>query len=204
MRTLCTCLVLIALGIPAVARTKHRHHRPDTRMFPPTREAQLKQNIIIDAYGLPRIVDDTQLRSLVQQGELVPLLATKTVIIDPRLPKARRYCRPWVNLLLAEMGQEYYGRFGEALVVTSAVRTEKTQRRLMRYNRNAAPAYGEAASSHLTGSTVDISRRHMSPEQTRFVEGLLFLHSAMNHVIVAEENGQMCFHLFIIPRKEMI
>lgn len=204
MRTLCIFFALIAACIPAAAGTKHRHHRPDTRMFPPTREAQLAQNAIIDAYGLPRIADDKQLHSLIEEEELLPLLETYSVTVDPRLPKNRRYCRPWVNAFLYELGAAYFVQYGESLVVTSAVRTERVQRRLLRWNRNAAPVHGEAASSHLAGTTVDISRRSMSPEQTRFMEELLFLHAAMRHVIVAEENGQMCFHIFIVPQEEPV
>jgi hypothetical protein len=201
--TMLLCLTLcLTANASAKSHRKHRHHGVDTRVFTPTRESQLAQNVAIEEMGLERIRDDKQLRALVQQNMLVPVQAAH-VAIDKRLPKDRRYARPWVNTFLTEVAEAYYAEFSKSLILTSAVRTERVQRRLLRWNRNAAPVHGEVASSHLTGATIDISRGRMSKAENCFMEALLMDYARRNRVIVLEENGQRCFHIFTMPERAL-
>jgi hypothetical protein len=197
LRTFLLCLVLC---VTASARHRQHVHRPDTRAFAPTKASQLAQNAEIERLRLARIKNDSELREFVQAGILVPVQATGTVI-NPRLPQNRRYVLPWVNEVLGEIGAGYERQFNRPLIVTSAVRTEKVQRRLLHWNRNAAPVHGELASSHLTGATVDIARGRMSLAETRWMETTLMDYAVRNRVIVLEENGQRCFHIFVMPRR---
>ena len=94
--------------------------------------------------------------------------------IEPSLDPSRRYCRPWTRDFVQDISEVYYNSFHEQIQLNSAVRTVKVQKKLRRHNRNAAPAEGETASSHLAGITVDLQRRGMTKEQIRFMERYLF------------------------------
>lgn len=119
--------------------------------------------------------------------------------INPRLPLGRRYVRPWVLPFLTTLSEAYYEQFHQPLILTSAVRTVKVQRSLRHWNRNAAPAHGDVASSHLAGSTIDLSRR-MTKEQNQWMEQVLMNdYVVWNRAIVMEENGQQCWHIMIKP-----
>jgi hypothetical protein len=111
------------------------------------------------------------------------------------LPTNRRYTRPWVNSFLDSIGSAYLAQFGKQLQVNSAVRTVKVQRSLSHWNRNAAPAHGETASSHLAGLTVDIARRGLTKKQNTWIES--YLMSLGNAVIVEKEIHQPCYHICV-------
>lgn len=183
--------IILLLVASAFAR---RHPKPDTRLFVPCVEAAEAQTRVSQETGLTRIKNDRELQEMVKSGALVPL---EGVRVDPRLPTNRRYVRPWTRDVISALSAEFSARFSTPLTVTSAVRPESVQRRLRRWNRNAAPA---TVSSHPTGTTVDVTRRGMTQEQVRFVEDALLNLAMLNRVIVLEEKRQPCFHIFVIPR----
>ena len=77
------------------------------------------------------------------------------------------------------------------------MRTVKVQKKLRRHNRNAAPADGDTASSHLAGVTVDLQRRGMSKDQIRWMEHYLFYMKALGLVEPEEERHQRVFHIMV-------
>jgi len=170
----------------------------DARVFVPTHAAQLAQNAEIDRLGLHRFKDDRELRSAVREGVLVPLPTAQGIVIAKQLPANRRYVRPWVVDFLLGMATGYYLEFDIPLQVNSAVRTERIQRSLRHWNPNAAPIHGEAASSHLAGTTIDLARRGLSQKQVWWIEGYL-LGMGAERVIVFEELREPCIHIFVKP-----
>jgi hypothetical protein len=195
--------LLLLLCIPAVAKSVPRHRKPrkpawsDYRAFPPTPDSLIKQNEVIDGLGLPRIKDSKALDALVKSGDLVPITENKYVHVSPKLDADRRYCKPWVDAFLQELGREYFDQFEEPIQVNSAVRTIKTQMRLMRWNHNAAPIHGDKASAHLAGVAVDLQRRELTQAQMTFIQQKLLLLAGLNMVIVEEELKQPCFHIVV-------
>lgn len=187
--------------------TSHSHH-PLRRvrhlvwnpLFRPSHDSLLRQNEEIDRLALPRIVDDEQLEELKAAHELVPIEESETLRIEHGLDPSRRYCRPWTLDFVQDLSEVYYRQFHEQIQVNSAVRTVKVQKRLRRRNRNAAPAEGETASSHLAGITVDLQRRGMTKEQIRFVEYYLFYLRALGLVEPEEERRHWCFHVMVSDR----
>jgi uncharacterized protein DUF5715 len=149
---------------------------------------------------LPRIQDDDELEALKASGALQPIIAGETLRFDPRLDPSRRYCRPWTRDFVQDIAQAYYNRFHEQIQVNSAVRTVKVQKKLRRHNRNAAPAEGETASSHLAGLTVDLQRRGMTQEQIHWMEHYLFYMKAIGLVEPEEERRQWVFHIMVSGR----
>ena len=169
-------------------------------MFRPSHESLLRQNEEINRLDLPRIQDDDELEALKASQSLVEIRTGQTLRIDPRLDPNRRFCRPWTRDFVEDLSQAYYRQFHEQSQVNSAVRTVKVQKKLRRHNRNAAPAEGETASSHLAGLTLDIQRRGMSKPQVHFVERYLFYLRALGLVEPEEERRQWVFHVMVSDR----
>jgi len=182
-------------------RSHHRlrwlHWHP---MFRPSHESLLIQNAEIDRLELPRIQDETELEALKADGSLLEIRAGETLRFDPRLDPSRRFCRPWTLDFVNDLSQAYYNRFHQQIQVNSAVRTVKVQKKLRRHNRNAAPADGDTASSHLAGVTVDLQRRGLSKEQVRWMEHYLFYMKSIGLVEPEEERRHWCFHIMVSGR----
>jgi hypothetical protein len=166
-------------------------------MFRPSHESLLIQNAEINRLDLPRIQDETELEALKADGSLLPIRASGSLKIEPSLDPSRRYCRPWTRDFVEDLSQAYYNRFHQQIQVNSAVRTVKVQKKLRRHNRNAAPADGDTASSHLAGVTVDLQRRGMSKDQIRWMEHYLFYMKALGLVEPEEERRHWCFHIMV-------
>jgi len=179
------------------------HHRKHFRwlrwnpMFRPSHESLLIQNAEINRLELPRIQDETELEALKADGSLLPIRTSDALRIEPSLDPSRRYCRPWTRDFVEDLSQAYYNRFHQQIQVNSAVRTVKVQKKLRRHNRNAAPADGDTASSHLAGVTVDLQRRGMSKDQIVWMEHYLFYMKALGLVEPEEERRHWCFHIMV-------
>jgi hypothetical protein len=209
--------ILVTVAAPGTAfalhRVDHRHHRILhalhlrgirrllwNPMFRPSHDSLIRQNEEIDRLDLPRIQDDDELEALKASGALVPIEESESLKIERSLDPSRRYCRPWTRDFVQDLSEAYYRQFHEQIQVNSAVRTVKVQKKLRRRNRNAAPAEGDTASSHLAGVTLDLQRRGMSKEQIRFVERYLFYLNALGLVEPEEERRHWCFHVMVSDR----
>jgi hypothetical protein len=160
-------------------------------------EKQYQQNAEADREGLSRIDDDAHLKLFEQAGLLVPLPEGKTIVIDSRLAPKWRWCRPWVAEFLRSLSREYFAKFKKPLRINSAVRTIEYQKQLCKRNANAAAPDGDRRSSHLTGSTVDIAKKTMSPAERRWMRERLIELESNNAVEAIEENYQSVFHVMV-------
>jgi hypothetical protein len=189
----------------APRHSRHVHHSRLRRtlwnpLFRPSHDSLLRQNEEIDRLDLPRIQDDQELQELVASEELLPIIPSETLRIDPRLDPERRYCRPWTLDFLNDLSADFYKEFHGQIQVNSAVRTVLVQKKLRRHNRNAAPETGETASSHLAGITVDIQRRGMSRQQIKWVEQYMVPLKDLGLVEPEEERHQWVFHVMVSER----
>jgi Family of unknown function (DUF5715) len=181
----------------------HHTHRRRLRwnpVFRPSRDSLLRQNEEIDRLELPRIQDDAELEQLKASEELVPIVVSEALRFDPRLDPDRRYCRPWTREFVDDLSQAFYKQFHSQIQVNSAVRTVKIQKKLRRHNRNAAPAEGEIASSHLAGLTVDLQRRGMSREQIKWMQDYMMPLKTLGLIEPEEERRQWVFHIMVSGR----
>jgi hypothetical protein len=189
---------------PAASRRGRKVRKSKRYFWQPvlrgSRESLYRQNEEIDRLGLQRVRDDQHLEQLVLASELVRLEDSRGMRVDPRLDPARRYARFWVRDFLADLGEAFYIQFGGTLQVNSAVRTIEQQRKLTRKNRNAAPAEGEIASSHLAGITVDLSKRGLSRAQKKWLVGYLKDLRDAGLIEAAEERRQAVFHIMVSER----
>lgn len=186
-------VLLLTLAAPAFGRSR-RHVEP--RLFSPKGSLQ-KQNEEANRLRLPRIQTDAELHEIIQDGELSPIHTGPA--LRSTVPQERAYLRPWAADTLTQLSEAFHAATGSYLTVDSAVRSVKYQKRLRRWNRNAAPATGELASVHTTGIAFDLSRRSLTPGQRRWLQWRLFYLQARGLVIVEEEvRHQSCFHVVAI------
>ncbi len=155
------------------------------------------QNVMGMSDGLERIYDDADLERLRAAHQLVSLPQSESLRVNPELPMNRRVARPWTVAFAGDLARAYYQRFGEPLIVTSAVRTVSFQARLQRVNGNAAATAGEAASPHLTGQAVDFGKRGMSMTQLGWMRAYLLPLMQAGKIDVEEEFQQACFHVSV-------
>jgi hypothetical protein len=160
-------------------------------------ESLERQNTRLDAEGLERIEDESDLVDRIARKVLVPLPASSALTVNPELAATHRYCRPWTALFLADFSRAHAAAFHRPLEVSSAVRTMEYQKRLMRTNGNAAPAEGDVVSPHLTGATVDIAKDGLSRSEMAWMRTRLLALEAAGKIDVEEEFRQACFHITV-------
>jgi Family of unknown function (DUF5715) len=186
---------------PMVSPRYHRMHRFHrvrwNPVFKPSHESLLLQNAEIDRLNLPRIYDDKELNRLIANEDLVAIVPSETLRIQPSLDPGRRFCRPWTRDFVEDISAAYYQEFHQQIQVNSAVRTVLVQKKLRRHNRNAAPEKGETASSHLAGLTVDLQRRGMSKAQVKWMEEYMRPLKELGLIEPEEERRQWCFHIMV-------
>lgn len=160
-------------------------------------ESLERQNARLDAEGLERIEDESDLVDRIEHGLLVPIPASSALTVNAGLPPAHRYCRPWTALFLANLARAHDAAFHRPLEVSSAVRTVEYQKRLMETNGNAAAAEGDIVSPHLTGATIDIAKDGLSRNEIAWMRRRLLALEMAGKIDVEEEFQQACFHITV-------
>ncbi len=184
----------------ARAAAHHRHRRHRVVYASPIKgshESLVRQNQRVEDDDLERIQDDAQLQELTESKDLVGLPENRTVTVAGNLPDERRYCRPWTRSFLLDFAGTHYAAFRAPLQVNSAVRTVEYQEELRRKNHNAAPEEGDVVSPHLTGATVDISKRGMGRKQLTWIRNYLLKLQNSGVLDVEEEFRQRVFHITV-------
>jgi hypothetical protein len=160
-------------------------------------ESLQRQNARLDAEGLERIEDESDLVDRIARKLLVPIPASSALTVNAELPATHRYCRPWTALFLTDLSRAHNAAFHRPLEVSSAVRTMEYQKRLMEINGNAAPAEGDIVSPHLTGATIDIAKDGLSRDEIAWMRRRLLALEAAGKIDVEEEFRQACFHITV-------
>lgn len=176
-----------------------------------SRAAMARENAAADRHDLRRYKHSGELRAAIESGMLVKIPDTEGYFLDPTLGEADvpfharlyRHARPWVKSFLDDVARDLKKAIGvvETLKITSLVRTETYQELLMLRNPNAARgATADTRSSHLTGSTVDISTKEMSPKVRAWLRQKLAVLEMRGLVQATEERkANMCFHVMVFP-----
>lgn len=190
---LCFCIALLQLN-SAEARVAHKAVHARGKVFPANHESVRLENQAADAMGARRYMTQSEVDEAVLRGDLVALYNQWTYTISPKLPTNRRYALPATVNFLKELSRGYRAEFGKPLVVDSAIRPASLQRRLIRWNRSAASYKGDKASTHMRGTTIDISRK-LTKAEYGWLTFNLFYYKMMGRILVIEESH--CFHIFI-------
>ena len=156
-----------------------------------------RQNERLDAEGLERIEDESDLAARISDKLLVPVPTSNALTVNAGLPENHRYCRPWTARFLSDLARAHEAAFHRPIEVSSAVRTVEYQRRLMYTNGNAASAEGDIVSPHLTGSTVDIAKGSLNRSEIAWMRRRLLELQDAGKIDVEEEFQQACFHITV-------
>jgi hypothetical protein len=204
-------LILILAAPDADARPKKK--RPaapagDAAVLAGSPSALAEENRVADEFGLARFKDLDEIRAHVKDGRLVPIKDDGPVTVDPQLGELDpdnaslyAHARPWVKEFLRDLATDAALPSGAKLRVTSLSRTEEYQKKLRR--RTAVAASGvtpQKRSSHMTGSTVDISTKDMPPAVEAWLRKKLADMERRGLVQATEEKwGALCFHVMVRP-----
>ena len=82
------------------------------------------------------------------------------------------------------------------------IRTISLQNSLRRRNANAASPYGEKRSTHLTGASIDISKKGMTRAQQNWMRGVLRSLREQGYIFAIEEFRQPAFHIMVYRQYE--
>ncbi|MEX2260300.1 MAG: DUF5715 family protein [Bryobacteraceae bacterium] len=159
--------------------------------------SQLVQNRRADDYDLSRMSNVAMIQRFRRNGYLSPVPAATRHYYIHAIPAKYRYLRPWSKLFLTRLSSQFYARFRKRLRVTSLVRTVALQNALARRNGNAADAYGERRSSHLTGATLDISKKGMTSKQLNWMRRVIHSLKKRGYLYAVEEFQQPAFHIMV-------
>ena len=188
---------LLALSLAAILLCPAGVLARDLSLLVANASSQAVQNARANAENLSRMRDLAMIRQFTRDGYLVPVPLRTQFYYLQAIPYAYRYCRPWTKLFLQRLSREYYAKFKQPLRVTSLVRTVGLQRGLARRNGNAAEATGSERSSHLTGATLDISKRFMTPAGENWMRSMLYGLKQTGYLYAVEEFEQPTFHIMI-------
>jgi hypothetical protein len=201
---------MLAMAAPSfalrhVAHHRYRHTSRRSRirhivwhpMFAGSHEMLVNENVKLDAIQLPRIEDDDQLELLEDSEDLVPIEESRSLKVAANLAPNRRYCRPWTRDFAEDFGEAFYAEFHRPIQINSAVRTVEQQKKLRRTNHNAAPQEGDTASTHLTGVTLDISKRGLTRKQHDWINQYFLPMRNAGMIDPIEERRQPVFHVVV-------
>jgi hypothetical protein len=189
--------VKVALVCTAMFASAILLRASDAPRLSATPSSQRIQNERADADDLSRMTNDAMVHRFRRSGLLVPVPAASSAYYLQQIPARSRYLRPWAKTFLTRLSGQFHARFGARLRVTALVRTAADQRRLRGRNGNAAAVSGPRRSSHLTGATLDISKRFMTAAHVQWMRRVLSGLHAREVIYALEEFSQPCFHVMV-------
>lgn len=167
-----------------------------------TRGSQLVQNQRADEDQLSRMEDAAMTARWVRLRLMEPVPAKTSSYYLHAVRPQNRYLRPWTRLFLSRLSNQFRARFGKPLRVTSLLRTAAYQRSLQGRNGNAASAKGPKRSAHLTGASLDISKKGMSQAERNWLRRVLTSLRGNGSIYAIEEFQQPVFHILVHRKYE--
>jgi hypothetical protein len=160
-------------------------------------KSQLIQNAYAEREDLSVMLNVSMVSRFHRNGYLKRVSGSTRYYYIHGIPAKYRYLRPWSKLFLDRLSRQYYARFKKRLRVTSLVRTVALQQALAKRNGNAAQAFGARRSSHLTGATLDISKRDMTAGGRQWMRKVLYSLRKQECLYAVEEFAQPTFHIMV-------
>lgn len=187
-----------------------------------------KQNFAIDFWKLARVNDDQSLKDMAHRGELVGVVPdTSTYYIDPRFPEELRYLRLFARWFFGEFAEKFYQETQSKKIrlnvnrktgqvratvrgqikrvkLTSLVRTrdylELLRKRLSEGQVGSAMANDPRQSSHLAGTTFDVSTKDWSRSELCWALDYLYEAQTVDLLInVIWEPRNHVLHIMVFP-----
>ena len=187
VRTICVVLVLGVLS-PETSLANSLRANSDSQMI---------QNEQADRDKLSRLEDQEMLQRFARLRLLVSVPANARGYYLHGVPARLHYLRPWSKLFLDRLSNQFRARFGKRLRITSLIRTAEYQKSLGRRNSNAASAFGEKRSTHLTGASLDVSKKGVTRAQRQWLRRVLTSLKRRGYLFAVEEFQQPNFHIMV-------
>lgn len=149
---------------------------------------------------LCRMRDIPMVQRFREAGLLVTVPAEAATYYVAGVSAPLRAARPWTKSFIEQTSRAFHRLFDRRLRITSLTRTRAVQRSLLRTNVGAAPAQGAVQSTHLTGATLDISKRALSATQVAWLRTVLDRLSRRGLIHVVEEFQAPHFHVMVTRR----
>ncbi len=209
MRSLLVCSFLLAIPLVAVkADAASPPPLSDEEVLAGSPAALATENRVADEHDLTRLRDAVELRRFIGVGLLMKIVDTDGYFIDATLGEIDSanaalyaYARPWVKTFLDDFAIDPARPKGFRYKITSLVRTVEYQEKLRkRYPAATSATVPGRRSSHLTGSTVDISTKEMpDAEKARLRKKLAALERRGLIQATEEQWTSLCFHVMVFP-----
>lgn len=189
----------------AAARAPSLVNSPVLRGSP---DAMATENRTADRFGLQRFKNLNELLPLEQNGALLPVVSHGRIVLSEDIGEddkpnahAYTYARPWVGWFLDDLVNDPTFPKDSVLNVTSLVRTDEYQARLRKHSVTAARGTDPLRrSSHLTGSTFDVTTKPMPENLREWMRRALIDLEKRGLVQATEERyGALCFHVMVFP-----
>ena len=167
-------------------------------------EARALENAMVELFGFERFEDDAAMEQAIHDRRLVPVPNNRYVKWHKDLPAKYAYVLPHVRDLLLEKGRALREKTKKPIIITSAIRPKSYQIELRRRNGNAAPTEGPFASTHSTGSTVDIGYKGLTRREVRWLMRSSSKMESRGEIQATKEHHQACFHVMVYPPSKKI
>lgn len=203
----CVCLFFSS---QAEARGKRRNRSGVQIALRDTRAKQKQQNRAADRYSLSRIKNREELEKFINmKGDRHLVLVSDTDsyyldsgigYLDPGNERLYHFARIWVKLFLDTELDEAHKATGDRFKIASLVRPRDYQQKLHQHKRGAilGKRWWEQ-SSHMTGATVDISFKGLSPASMVWLRKRFVKLQKQGKVIAVQERRSGHFHIMILP-----
>jgi hypothetical protein len=185
------CVIAASIALPAAGLSQI------ALLLKANAKSQLIQNAYADQEELSRMLNVRMIQRFHRNGFLERVSNSTRYYYLHLIPAKYRYLRPWSKLFLDRLSRQYFARFKQKLRVTSLIRTVALQRALARRNSNAAEALGARRSSHLTGATLDISKRGMTSRALQWMRKVIYSLREQDYLYAIEEFSQPTFHIMV-------
>lgn len=160
-------------------------------------QSQVVQNTRADSDKLSRFESSTMVQRFVRLQLLTDVPAKTRDYYVHAIPESYQYLRPWTKLFLDRLSSQYRSHFGQPLRITGLTRTAEYQKSLRRRNGNAASPTGPRRSVHLTGASLDISKKGMTRAQVSWMRRVLHSIKQKGYIYPVEEFKQPNFHIMV-------
>jgi hypothetical protein len=151
------------------------------------------------SFSIPKILNYPQMDSLIYAEKLVNVPEESESYYIQKLTHSRPALLPQAYDVLLEITDLFYEKTGKKLSISSLVRTEETQKKLRRVNRNAA----KGTSAHVFGAAFDISYSQYNHVRGRnwnyenILQQILDDLVAEGKIFYIKERRQPCFHITV-------
>ena len=159
-----------------------------------------RENAAATRDNLSRLTSSKMLARFRNAHLLVPVPASARTYYVSGVPGLLHVARPWTKRFIEQLAAAKWRFFGTPLRITGLTRTRAYQKGLIAANGNAAPAHGRLQSTHLTGASVDISKRGLPVPEINWLRTVLWRLTANRVVHAIEEFREPHFHVLVRKR----